>query len=139
MLNFFNFWHFASFDSIEIAKNFGKPMKDDKPKYFNVYKISVKLLPLLISGFLFGCTEQKQAKQVLPTQNRVSISDTAVNINAASIAELEKLPHIGEKLAQKIVEHRERFGKFRKAEYLILVDGISDDRFREIRSLIKVE
>ncbi len=65
--------------------------------------------------------------------------DLQININTASLEDLEKLPHIGEKLAQKIVEHREEFGKFRKAEYLILVDGISDRRFREIRSLIKVE
>jgi competence protein ComEA len=88
---------------------------------------------------LLGCNWQKEAKQGLLTENQFIISETAININTASVGELEKLPHIGEKLAQKMVEHRENFGRFRKAEYLMLVDGISDKRFREIRNLIKVE
>ncbi len=88
---------------------------------------------------MFGCGEQKEAKQVLPTQNQIVVSENAININTASVKELERLPHVGAKLAQTIAEHREKFGRFRKAEFLLLVDGISDNRFREIRSLIKVE
>ncbi len=89
--------------------------------------------------FLHGCSEQKETKQVLPNQNPVIVYKSAININTATLEELEKLPRVGEILAQKIVEHREKFGKFRKAEYLMLVDGISDSRFREIRNLVKVE
>ena len=114
-------------------------MKYCNPYYFTICKISIKLLPLIILCFLFGCSEQKEAKQILLTQNRFIVSESAININTASAEELEKLPHIGTKLAQKIIEHREKFGKFRKAEYLLLVDGISDRRFSEIRSLVKVE
>ncbi len=88
---------------------------------------------------MVGCNEQKKAKQVLLTQNQVIASESAININTASAEELEKLPHIGAKLAQNIVEHREKYGKFRKAEHLLLIDGISDTRFREMRSLLKVE
>jgi competence protein ComEA len=62
-----------------------------------------------------------------------------ININTASVETLEKLPHIGAKTAQEIVAHREKFGKFRKPEYLMLVRGISDKKFREMRSLIKAE
>ncbi len=114
-------------------------MKYRNPYYFTICKISIKLLPLVILCFLPGCGEQKDAKQVLLTQNQVTVSESAININTASAEELEQLPHIGAKLAQKIIEHREKFGRFRKAEYLMLVDGISDRRFREIRSLVKVE
>ncbi len=114
-------------------------MKSRNHYYFTVCKISIKLLPLIILCFLPGCSGQKEAKQVLLTENQVIVSESAININSASAEELEKLPHIGENLAQKIIEHRERFGKFRKAEYLLLVDGISDGRFREIRSWVKVE
>lgn len=62
-----------------------------------------------------------------------------ININTASAAELEKLPHIGAKTAQAIVEYREKFGGFRKPEHLLLIQGISDEKFREVKSLIKVE
>lgn len=64
---------------------------------------------------------------------------SAININEASAAELEKLPGIGAEIAKRVVEHRERFGKFRRAEYLILVKGMSDKKFRELRNLIKAE
>ena len=114
-------------------------MKSHKSNRFTICKISIKLLPLVFLCFLPGCAEQKEAKQVLLTQNQVLASESAININTASIEELEKLPHVGAILAQKIVKHRENFGKFRRAEYLMLVDGISDSRFREIRNSVKVE
>lgn len=114
-------------------------MKSHKSNYFSSCKIFIKLSPLLILCFLPGCGEQKEAKQVLPTGNQIVVSESAVNINTGSAEELEKLPHIGEKLAQKIVEHREKFGGFRKTEYLMLIDGISDNQFREIKNLVKVE
>jgi len=114
-------------------------MKPRNSYYFTVCKISIKLLPLIVLCFLSGCGWQKEAKQVLLSQNEIIVSESAINLNTATAEELEKLPNIGAKLAQKIIEHRDNFGKFRKAEYLILVDGISDKRFREIRNSVKVE
>lgn len=66
-------------------------------------------------------------------------AENSVNINTATVEELEKLPNIGAKLAQQIVEHREKYGRFRRAEHLILVQGISDKRFRQMQDLVKVE
>ncbi|MDM7921181.1 MAG: helix-hairpin-helix domain-containing protein [Pyrinomonadaceae bacterium] len=62
-----------------------------------------------------------------------------MNINTATAAELQRLPHVGETLAGKIIEHRERHGAFRKPEHLMLVEGISDARFRRIRHLVSTE
>ena len=62
-----------------------------------------------------------------------------VNINKASRAELERLPGVGPATASRIVEHRERYGPFRRAEHLLLVRGFSDSRFRELRPLIAVD
>lgn len=75
----------------------------------------------------------------LSTENRVSFSESAVNINTATAEELEKLPHVGAKTAREIVNHREKFGAFRKPEHLLLVRGVSDNRFRQMRHLIKTE
>ena len=61
------------------------------------------------------------------------------NINTASAQELEKLPGIGKALAARIIEHREKYGPFRRAEHLIMVRGFSDRRFRALRDLITVE
>ena len=61
-----------------------------------------------------------------------------ININTATIEEIEKLPGIGKGLAERIVEHREKFGPFRRSEHLIIVRGISDRRLRALRDLITV-
>ena len=62
-----------------------------------------------------------------------------VNVNRASREELEKLPGVGPALAARIVEHRERFGPFRRAEHLMLVRGISERRFRQLRPFVVAE
>ena len=62
-----------------------------------------------------------------------------INLNTATREELEKLPGIGAGLAERIVEHRERYGHFRRVEHLLIVRGISERRFREMRAFITVE
>jgi competence ComEA-like helix-hairpin-helix protein len=62
-----------------------------------------------------------------------------VNINTAAREELERLPGIGEGLAARIVEHRERHGAFRRVEHLIIVRGISERRFSALRAHITVD
>lgn len=63
----------------------------------------------------------------------------SVNINHATREELERLPGIGPALAARIVEHRERYGRFRRAEHLLLVRGISERRFRQLRPYVTSE
>lgn len=80
----------------------------------------------------------------IPTSNQPSaILATAtlakVNINTATATELESLPGVGKVLAERVVAHRQNFGPFRRAEELIIVRGISDRKFRELRALITTE
>ena len=114
-------------------------MRIHNPSYFNTCHSTYKLTLLLICCLLSACDRENRTKQVLSTEDAIQNTESAININTASASELEKLPHIGAKTAQDIVEHRERFGKFRKPEHLMLVRRISDKRFREIRDLIKAE
>ena len=65
--------------------------------------------------------------------------DTRININAASIGDLEKLPGIGKVIAERIVAHREQYGAFRRAEHLMMVQGMSDNKFRKIQPLVTTE
>jgi competence protein ComEA len=62
-----------------------------------------------------------------------------ININTATASELETLPGIGKAMAARVIEHREKYGPFRRTEQLIIVRGISDKRFRVLRELITVE
>ncbi len=114
-------------------------MQKNKPFCFNICAFSIKLLLLVIITILLGCSEQKETQQVLSTENQPQVTENAININTASATELEKLPHIGAQTAQNIIEYREKYGRFRKPEHLLLVRRISDKHFREMRNLIKVE
>ncbi len=114
-------------------------MQTHNSYYFNSYGLARQVCWFVICCFLFACSGQNKPKQVLQTENQIQVSEAAININTASAAELERLPHIGEKLAREIIEHREKFGRFRKPEHLLFVRRISDRQFREIRNLIRVE
>jgi competence protein ComEA len=73
------------------------------------------------------------------TTRPAEASAPPININEASREELERLPGIGPALAVRIVEHRERHGRFRRAEHLLLVRGISERRFRQLRPRVTSE
>ncbi len=114
-------------------------MKNFNSRHFTIYRFLKRFSAFAVCCFLCACAEQNNTKQILPVQNQAIENPSAININTASVAELGKLPGIGETKARAIVEHREKFGAFRKPEHLLLVRGIGERRFREIRNLIKIE
>lgn len=62
-----------------------------------------------------------------------------VSLNTARQEELARLPGIGPALAARIIEHRERYGPFRRAEHVMMVRGIGDRRFRQLRAYVTAE
>jgi competence ComEA-like helix-hairpin-helix protein len=62
-----------------------------------------------------------------------------INLNSASAQELEKLPGVGQVIAERILAHRQQYGPFRRVEHLLMVRGISDRKFRVIQNSIFVE
>ena len=98
----------------------------------------VKYLTLLsLCIFVANCSSDSPT--FVKNSEKIQLSANAININMASAEALEKLPHIGAKTAIQIIEHRKRFGDFRRPEHILLVEGISDKRFRNMRTMIKVK
>ena len=62
-----------------------------------------------------------------------------ININRASKAELEELPRIGPKMAERILRYREENGDFRTPEELMKVKGIGRKTFQQLKELVRVE
>lgn len=62
-----------------------------------------------------------------------------LDINLATAKQLEALPGIGPVLAQRIVEERNRVGKFSTIEDLLKVKGIGKKKLAMIRNRIKIE
>ncbi len=107
--------------------------------YFCIYRFPLNLLLVAVLCLLTVNCKQNAEKQFLSTENQILPAENGININTASREELEKLPNIGAKTADKIIEYRKRFGKFRRIENIMLVESISDKKFRRIRNMIKVE
>jgi competence protein ComEA len=82
----------------------------------------------------------------VPTKSTVSGAPTAtkapigkININTATIAELDMLPGIGPAIAQRIVDYRTQNGDFKKIDDLKKVRGIGDVLFDQIKDLITLQ
>lgn len=61
-----------------------------------------------------------------------------LDVNTAGVAELERLPGVGPRLAGRIVEHRMRHGRFRSAEELSRVPGIGPKTLEGLEGYVAV-
>ncbi len=95
------------------------------------------------AGGLCSCVKLPRRAQAGRVETAAPLDADAarprISINRATREELERLPGVGPALAGRIVEHRARFGPFRRAEHLLLVRGISERRFLELRPHITAE
>lgn len=74
----------------------------------------------------------------LPSDAGQKAAEKKVNINTASSAELQTLPRIGPKVAQRIIDFREKNGKFKKIEEVMKVEGIGEKVFLGLKDRITV-
>jgi len=61
-----------------------------------------------------------------------------IDLNAATARDLEALPGIGARTAQRILEYRQKAGGFRKIEELMNVRGIGEKSFLRLKPLVTV-
>ena len=61
-----------------------------------------------------------------------------LNLNTATLEQLDGLPGVGPVLAQRILDYRTRHGAFRSVEQLRDVGGIGEAKFADLRGLVAV-
>jgi competence protein ComEA len=69
----------------------------------------------------------------------VAASVEKININTASVKELQRLDGVGRGVAQRIVEYREANGPFKRGEDLRKVEGVGAATFERNRERIVVK
>jgi len=89
---------------------------------------------VVLAAALLGAGSFVQAAQAKPA----AAPAVAVDINTASAEELASVPGIGQSLAGRIVELRDKEGPFRRVEDLLKVKGIGEKSFEKLRPYVKV-
>lgn len=67
-----------------------------------------------------------------------SSNDGIININSASLSDLQKINGVGAVKAQSIIDYREKNGGFKSIEDIKNVDGIGDKTFEKIKDKISI-
>ncbi len=89
--------------------------------------IASLVFALLLPAALVGATHAKKQPLAKP-----------LDLNAATIEQLEQLPGIGPTTAKAIVRFRERSGPFRRVEDLLAIRGITKKRLEKLRPYVTV-
>lgn len=76
--------------------------------------------------------------EATPAAPADSASGGLVNLNTASVEQLDELPGVGEATARAIIEDREANGPFTTPEDLMRVSGIGEKKFAKLEGMICV-
>jgi competence protein ComEA len=98
----------------------------------------LRLLTLFIAVALSAAQPSAQGQKAATPRADAKPAVAPINLNTATAAELEKLPGIGQKVAARIVEYRQKNGPFKKVEELMNVQGIGEKSFLQFRSQLTV-
>lgn len=87
----------------------------------------------------YNATQVVKEGDVNDVNKGESSKASQININTATIEELDTLPGVGEATANKIVNHRGESGDFKSIEEIKNVNGIGDKKFEDMKDLICVK
>lgn len=72
-------------------------------------------------------------------KSAISNKPALLNINTASAEELQTLPNIGERMAERIIDHRTQHGDFTSVDALQEVKGIGPKTMEKLRPFVNTK
>lgn len=80
--------------------------------------------------------EEIKNNEVVNYENQNNSDSNKININKATVEELDKLPGVGQATANKIINYREENGDFKSIEEVKNVNGIGNKKYEQIKNEI---
>lgn len=125
-----------------------------KKPLITVLVITICILSGFVLGLFIGRNYNRTPVQIRVLPESTAVSETTVptfdsdlsiqeeitivNINTATLEQLQQLPGIGPVLAQRIIDYRDTYGPFSAVGELTKVDGIGNHRLEEILDYITI-
>jgi len=100
--------------------------------------VPLALVALLLGGSVTAAAQTAPAAAATAAPAKTASAGAVVNLNTATPTQLATLPGIGIKTAERIVEHREKSGGFKKVEELMNVKGIGEKSFLKLKPMITI-
>jgi competence protein ComEA len=95
---------------------------------------------IIVLVFMFGGPRCDSWVFALQSQEKTAKPPAmAIDINKATLNDLQKLPGIGPGLAKQIVAYREKNGPFKRVEDLMVIKGMGFKKWKEIRPYVRVQ
>jgi competence protein ComEA len=79
-----------------------------------------------------------QSKVPAPKPTATATAAAPVNLNTATAEQLATIPGVGPKMAERILDYRQKNGGFKKVEDLMNVSGVGEKSFLKMKPLITV-
>jgi competence protein ComEA len=96
------------------------------------------LAVLAFAALPMAAAQQKSASPASAAKASAPTPESPLNINTATQAQFEALPGLGAKVAERIIEYRQKNGNFKKVEDLMNVKGIGEKSFLKLKPLLTV-
>jgi competence protein ComEA len=105
-------------------------------------RIVLMLLAVAAMAVLPAAAAQQTKAPAAPTTKAARAKSSApaspVNLNTATQAQLEALPGVGPKAAQRILDYRKQNGGFHKIEDLMNVKGFGEKTFLKLKPMLTI-
>jgi competence protein ComEA len=78
------------------------------------------------------------AQTKTPAPKPAATAAAPVNLNTATAEQLATIPGVGPRMAERIIDYRQKNGGFKKIEDLMNVSGVGEKSFLKMKPLITV-